>query len=222
MKHLSLKHTHEPGPHRGGPHGPPKWPSQGLPRAGSAPLGGLTPPSSGLRLARGSTPPSSRLRLARGPLASTPAPAREYGYLCSDTAEPCHHAPGNHTPALFCQLPRREPIPATVGDCATWPVSAPWHCAAYSHTANVLRPRRGAGHTLEPLSRESAGASHDVRPAECHPRHCWSCAAAPVLAAPRRALLQPLRCCQARRDGTPPRLPLYPVRIAVNGFLEPV
>jgi hypothetical protein len=83
-------------------------------------------------------------------------------------------------------------------------------------------PRRGASHTLEPLSRESAGASHDVRPAERHPCHCWSCAAAPVLATPRRALLQPLRCCQARGDGTPPRLPLYPVRIAVSGFLEPV
>jgi hypothetical protein len=37
-----------------------------------------------------------------------------------------------------------------------------------------------------------------------------------------RALLQPLRRCQARGDGTPPRLPLYPVRIAVNGFLGPV
>jgi hypothetical protein len=23
------------------------------------------------------------------------------------------------------QLPRREPIPATVGDCATWPVPVP-------------------------------------------------------------------------------------------------
>jgi hypothetical protein len=86
----------------------------------------------------------------------------------------------------------------------------------------MSRPRRGAGHTLEQLSRESVGASHDVRPAGRHPRHCWSCAAAPVLAAPRRALLQPLRRCQARGDGTPPRLPLYPVRIAANGSLEPV
>jgi hypothetical protein len=80
----------------------------------------------------------------------------------------------------------------------------------------------GAGHTLEPLSRESAGPNHDARPVGRHPRHCWSCAAAPVLAAPRRALLQPLRRCQARGDGTPPHLPLYPIWIAVNGFLEPV
>jgi hypothetical protein len=89
-------------------------------------------------------------------------------------------------------------------------------------TANAPRPRRGAGHTLEPLSRELAGSGHDARPAGRHPRHCWSCAAAPMLATPLRALLQPLRRCEARRDGTLPRLPLYPVRIAVNGFLEPV
>jgi hypothetical protein len=54
-----------------------------------------------------------------------------------------------------------------------------------------------------------------------HPRHCWFCAAAPVLTAPRRALLQLLRRCEAREDGAPPRLPLYPVRIVVNGFLKP-
>jgi hypothetical protein len=46
-------------------------------------------------------------------------------------------------------------------------------------------------------------------------------AAALVLATPRRALLQPLRRREARGGGTPPRLPLYPVRITVNGFLKP-
>jgi hypothetical protein len=49
-----------------------------------------------------------------------------------------------------------------VGDCATWPVSAPWHCAAYSRTANAPRPRKGAGRTLEPLSRDSAGSKSNV------------------------------------------------------------
>jgi hypothetical protein len=44
-------------------------------------------------------------------------------------------------------------------------VSAPWHCAAHSRTANAPRPRRGAGCTLEPFPRESAGPNHDVRPA---------------------------------------------------------
>jgi hypothetical protein len=46
-----------------------------------------------------------------------------------------------------------------------WPVSAPWHCAAHSCTANTSRPRRGAGCTLEPFPRESAESNHDVRPA---------------------------------------------------------
>jgi hypothetical protein len=94
--------------------------------------------------------------------------------------------------------------------------------SAHSRTANGSRPRRGADHTLEPLSRESAGSNHDVRPAGRHPRHCGSCAAAPVPAAPRRALLQQLHRCRAHGDGMPPRLPLYPVRITINGFLEPV
>jgi hypothetical protein len=80
----------------------------------------------------------------------------------------------------------------------------------------------GAGHTLEPLSRESTGSNHDARPAGSHPRHSGSCAAAPVPAAPCRELLQQLHRCRAHGDGTPPRLPLYPVRITVNGFLKPV
>jgi hypothetical protein len=69
-----------------------------------------------------------------------------------------------------------------VGDCATRPVSAPRHCAAHSCTANTPRPRRGAGRTLEPPSRDSAGSNRDVRPAGApspslsvlcgHPRPC--------------------------------------------------
>jgi hypothetical protein len=67
-------------------------------------------------------------------------------------------------------------------DCATRPVSAPRHCAAHYSTANAPRPRRGAGRTLEPLSRDSAGSNRDVRPAVApspslsvlcgHPRPC--------------------------------------------------
>jgi hypothetical protein len=44
-------------------------------------------------------------------------------------------------------------------------VSAPWHCAAHSRTANVPHPRRGAGCTLESFPCEFAGSNHDVRPA---------------------------------------------------------
>jgi hypothetical protein len=57
-----------------------------------------------------------------------------------------------------------------MGDCATWPVSAPWHCAAHSCTASTPRPRRGAGRTLEPFPRESAGSTVTSGRWEHHPR----------------------------------------------------
>jgi hypothetical protein len=88
-------------------------------------------------------------------------------------------------------------------------------------TANALRPLRGAGHTLELLSRDLAGPGRDARPAGRHPRHCWPRTGTPVLAAPRRALLQPLRRHKARGNGMSPRLPLYPVRIDISNPLKP-
>jgi hypothetical protein len=108
-----------------------------------------------------------------------------------------------------------------VGDCAAWPAPAPKHHAAYSRTANAPRPRRGAGHTLELLSRDLAGLGSDARPAGRHPCHCWVQAAAPVRTTPRRALLQQLWRCEACGNGTPPRLPLHPVRIDVSNPLKP-
>jgi hypothetical protein len=56
---------------------------------------------------------------------------------------------------------------------------------------------------------------------ERHPHRFQSCAAIPAPAAPRRALQQPLQRCRACGDGTPPRPPLCPIQITVNGFLEP-
>jgi hypothetical protein len=60
-------------------------------------------------------------------------------------------------------------------------VSAPWHCAAHSRTANAPHPRKGAGRTLEPFPRESAGSNHDVRPVGTpspplwhHAGHCYN------------------------------------------------
>jgi hypothetical protein len=44
------------------------------------------------------------------------------------------------------------------------PASGPWHCAAYSCTANASRPRRGAGGTLECFSRDYTGRGRDVGP----------------------------------------------------------
>jgi hypothetical protein len=187
-----------------------------LPRANSASLEGSRPPRASSTSLEGSSPPCSRPRHEQ---ARSRTRVRAFNVLTRRGStiirlgimpRPCR------TDSLG------EPIPATVGDCAIRSVSAPWPCAAYSRTANTPCPRRGAGHTLEPLSRDLAGPGHDARLVGRHPRHCWSCTATPVLAAPRRALLQPLRCCEARGEGTPPRLPLYPVRISVNDYLEPV
>jgi hypothetical protein len=83
----------------------------------------------------------------KDPLEQAPPHSREYAYLeqapprsrvragleqarvrafnALTTAGRRHHAPGTRAPILLNQLPRREPIPATVGDCAAWPVPAP-------------------------------------------------------------------------------------------------
>jgi hypothetical protein len=174
-------------------------------------------------------PPRSR---AHAPLERAPPRSRPpHEHTCSRTRVRAFNALTRQSLAIMRLgiTPRRCSAnslggthPRHWGGCATWPVSAPWHCATHSRMANAPRPRRGGGHTLEPLSHESAGSNHDVRSAGRHPRHCWSYAAAPVPAVPRRALLQQLQHCWARGDGTPQRLPLYPVRTTVNGFLEPI
>jgi hypothetical protein len=112
---------------------------------------GCVPPSGGLRPIRGGALPSSRLRLARGPappragsaslegpprprlgsasLEGTPracACPRTWAFNALTPAGRHHHAPGARAPVLSHQLPRREPIPITVGrDCAARPVSVP-------------------------------------------------------------------------------------------------
>jgi hypothetical protein len=141
---------------------------------------GHTPPSSGFRLARGLTPPSSGFRLARGltsasleaPLHSRLFPHVGTGILCSDTAEPRHHAPGNHASALFRQLPRGNPSPPL------------WGTVRYGQCqprGTVLpTPVRLTRRTLKPFPRESAGSNHDVRPVGTpslplwhHVGHCY-------------------------------------------------
>jgi hypothetical protein len=72
------------------------------------------PPSIGLRLARGSALPLNGVRLARGrPHACARARAQAFNALT--TAGRRHHAPGARAPVPPHQLPRRDPIPATVG-----------------------------------------------------------------------------------------------------------
>jgi hypothetical protein len=68
-------------------------------------------PTSGFRLARGLTS-----ALLEAPSQARPLPHAGTSIQCSDTAEPRHHAPGNHAPALFCQLPRGNPSPPLWGN----------------------------------------------------------------------------------------------------------
>jgi hypothetical protein len=98
-------------------------------------------------------------------------------------------------------------------------VSAPWHCAAHSCTANAPGPRMGPAAPSSSLPVTSQGQTMTSGRRERHPRRCQPCAAIPAPVAPRRALLQPLRRCWARGDRTPPRLLLHPVRIIVNSSL---
>jgi hypothetical protein len=140
------------GPRRGSPRGRPRRPVQRSPRAGSASLEGTHLPRAGsaplecTRLPRAGSAPFEGVRLPRAGSASLEGPrlpragsaslegaphaharsrTRVQAFNALTTAGRRHHAPGTHAPVLLHQLPRREPIPATVGDYATWPVSAP-------------------------------------------------------------------------------------------------
>jgi hypothetical protein len=84
-----------------------------LPRAGSASLEGPLRPRTGSASLEGSLP-SNGVRLARG----RPARVRLLPYAGINgltTAGRRHHAPGARVPVPPHQLPRRDPIPATVG-----------------------------------------------------------------------------------------------------------
>jgi hypothetical protein len=127
------------GPRCGGPDGPPRRPTQRSPRAGSASLEGTHPPRvgsapfEGVRLPRAGSaslegprrPRAGSASLKGAPHAHARSHTRVRAFNALTAAGRRHHAPGTHAPVLLHQLPRREPIPATVGDCATWPVLAP-------------------------------------------------------------------------------------------------
>jgi hypothetical protein len=124
MPRLNTLTGHDP--RRGGPDGPPRRPTQRSPRAGSASLEGTHPsrvgsaPLEGVRLPRAG---SASLEGAPHAFARYRMRVRAFNVLT--TAGRRHHAPGTHAPVLLHQLPWREPIPATMGDYATWPVPAP-------------------------------------------------------------------------------------------------
>jgi hypothetical protein len=152
LKHVPLKHTGH-GPRHGGPDDPPRRPTQRCPRAGSASLEGTHLPRvgsaliEGVRLPRVGSALIEGVRLPRAGSASLEGShhrpragsaslegalhaharsrTRVRAFNALTTARRRHHALGTRAPVLSHQLPRREPIPTTVGDCATWPVPAP-------------------------------------------------------------------------------------------------
>jgi hypothetical protein len=85
-----------------------------LPRAGSAPFEGVRLPRAGSASLEGPLRPrTGSASLEGAPHARACSRTRAFNALT--TAGRCHHAPGAHAPVPPHQLPRREPIPATVG-----------------------------------------------------------------------------------------------------------
>jgi hypothetical protein len=96
-----------------------------FPRAGSASLEGPLPPRAGSASLEGPLRPrTGSASLEGAPYACACTRARAFNALT--TAGRRHHAPGARAPVPPHQLPRREPIPTTVGgDCAARPVAVP-------------------------------------------------------------------------------------------------
>jgi hypothetical protein len=125
-KHASLNHAGH-SPCRGGPNGPPRRPTRispragfaslevaRLPRAGSAPFEGVRLPRAGSASLKGPLRPrTGSASLEGAPHARACSRTRAFNALT--TAGRRHHAPGARAPVPPHQLPRREPIPATVG-----------------------------------------------------------------------------------------------------------
>jgi hypothetical protein len=163
-----------------------------LPRAGFASLEGPLRPRTGSASLEG-TPRTRACSHTRAFNALTPAARR-------------HHAPGARAPVPPHQLPRREPIPITVGGGGAWaarPGPGPGRRAACSGTANAPSPRRGVGCTLDLLSCDLTGLGGGARPVGRHPCHCYGMAAALARTGARQVLWQRLQHCGACGNGTP-------------------
>jgi hypothetical protein len=227
----------EQGPPRSRAHAPSRGfrLARGLtpPRARSASLEGSRPlervpprskahtPSSGLRLARGPPPPRAGSASLGGPSRAHLLRHMGMNIKCSDTAELRHYAPGNHASALFRQLPRGSPPPPLWGTVRRGRYQLRDTVPPTLVRLTLRALEGGPVAPSNPLLVAPQGQTVTSGRRERHPRCCQSCAAIPAPAAPRRALLQLLRHCWARGDGMPPRPPLYPVRITVDGSLEP-
>jgi hypothetical protein len=106
--------------HQGGPLKDPL--EQALPRSRAHASLGRAPPRSRGRAYLEQAPPRSRVRAAleqaspRSRALRTRTPVPVHGHLVILTmAGRRHHAPGARAPVPLHQLPRREPIPATMG-----------------------------------------------------------------------------------------------------------
>jgi hypothetical protein len=153
------------------------------------PTRGPAPPRAGSASLEGShCPRPGSASLEGAPRTHAPAPVH-WAFNALTPVGQCHHAPGARAPVPPHQLPRREPIPTTVGEglCRAAGFSPVTPCAC-SCTANASSPRREAGITLELLSCDPTGLGGDARPEEGHPCHCYGVAAVPVRAGARLAL----------------------------------
>jgi hypothetical protein len=119
-----------PTAHRDGPlkdpleQAPPRSRAHASPRAGSARFEGVRLPRAGSASLEGPLhPQAGSASLEGAPHAHACSRTRALNALT--TARRRHHAPGARAPTPSHQLPRREPIPATVGGCAAWPVPVP-------------------------------------------------------------------------------------------------
>jgi hypothetical protein len=182
-KHASPNHAGH-GPRRGGPNGPPRRPSRRSPRAGFASLEDArlprvgSVPFEGVRLPRaGSASLEGPLRPRTGSASLEGAPhacsrSRTRAFNALTTTGQHHHAPGARAPVPPHQLPRRDPIPTTVGGtmrrgrCQSRDAAPP---------APVRLTRRALeGGPAAPSIRFScdpAGLGGGARPVERHPCH---------------------------------------------------
>jgi hypothetical protein len=112
------------------PNGPPRRPTQRSPRAGFASVEDARLPRVGSVPFEGVCLPQAGSASLEGPLrprtGSASLEGAPHARACSRTlafnalapAGRRHHAPGARAPVLPHQLPRRDPIPATVGETA--------------------------------------------------------------------------------------------------------
>jgi hypothetical protein len=141
---------------------------------------GRIPPRS-----RGCAPPLARSASLEGPprprTGSASLEGAPHACACSraqalnalTSAGQRHHALGARAPMPPHRIPRREPIPITVGGglCGATGASPVTPCTCYG-MANAPNPRRGAGCILDLLSCDFAGLGGGARPVGRHPCHC--------------------------------------------------